>query len=100
MKEDIEILQAHDKGYNMLVINVGYNAQDACIYDDKGKIIGQIGCSRREKNKLLGMKVVNDKIEIYAESKSDSGDKYYYKLIFSKKLKPFERPPYYNLSGL
>ncbi|MEM4647880.1 MAG: hypothetical protein QXO12_01020 [Candidatus Pacearchaeota archaeon] len=95
-KYNVEILQAYDNGYNLIVINSGQN-QDCLVYNEEGKLIGHLYSYRREKNKLIGMKVIEDKVELYAESKSEIDKNHYYKLILKQKSNKCES---YNLSGL
>jgi hypothetical protein len=97
--KNVEIYQANDQKYNLVVIRCGEVSEDGLVFDENRDIVVQIMNYRKDKNRLIGMKVEKDKIKLFAESTSGLGDKYYYELKFPTK-KEGPQPHYYNLSAL
>jgi len=98
VKEDVEVYQASDKDYTLIVLRHGENSESAFVYDKNQTIIAEIMNYIRSKNRLVGMKVENDRIKLFAESTSGIGEKYYYKLEFPTKKEGGIY--FYNLSAL
>jgi len=78
-KSNTSVSQASCGQYNLLVIESSETREDGLLLSHEG-IIGEIMNYRKDKNKLIGMRVFNNRIEIYATSTSGAGDVYFYKL--------------------
>ena len=95
-----EIYQARDGEYTLIVINTGEENQHGLLIDAEGKIIAEMINYRRSKNKIIGLKVEDDKVLVFAESKASIGDKKIFYKLEIEKDRYDGQPDHYNVSAL